>query len=192
MPPSSRSGTSVSHRTVRPSKLPGPGYPSHPVASMRQVTGWFPLNDVVSTSTAVTTPCTPSRTIAQSSPGPRRRRRVSHPSTSSPRGPYRPGCELQGPGSRRCSFSPKDSSLAATTVPPTQREARSHSPAAGPGKGVEFPVNGPSGASRRSAWVWAARTSSACWWSSRGRRRPPPAGRRPPRRPRPGRPARRG
>ena len=102
--------------------------------------------------------------MAQSSPGPPRRRRVSHPSTSSPRGPYRPGCQLHGPGSRRCSFSPKDSSLAATTVPPTQREARSCSPGRRARHGVQRRRStAPSAASRRSAWGRAGRTSSACW-----------------------------
>src|SRR4051794_41919644 len=74
-------------------------------------------------TTAETIPGTPSRTIAQSDPG-ERRRRVSQPSYSLPRWPN-PGSAWAGCGSTRFSLAAKNSSLAASTAPPSARLARS-------------------------------------------------------------------
>src|SRR3954471_9016332 len=70
-------------------------------------------------------PGTPSRTIAQSCPGDRRRR-VSQPSYSLPLCPK----SARATGSAvatRFSLAAKDSSFAATTAPPRARSARSGS-----------------------------------------------------------------
>ena len=82
------------------------------------------MKKLVSTSTEVIVPGVPRRTIAQSYPG-WRRRLVSQPSTISPRFPKRPRWWIAGPGLSRLSLSPKDSSLAARTLAPSQRAARS-------------------------------------------------------------------
>src|SRR5665647_1903347 len=62
--------------------------------------------------------------IAQSCPA-ERRLRVSHPSIHFPRSVYTPSRHSGAPGLRSDSFGAKNSSLAATTAPPSRSDARS-------------------------------------------------------------------
>ena len=82
------------------------------------------MKNAVSMTTRRTMPGQPSRTMAWSDPG-SRRRRVSQPSMIWPFGPKVCGWKTGGSALIRFSRAANSSSLAATTPPPSSREARS-------------------------------------------------------------------
>lgn len=102
----------------------GDGWPPAKHASTDACGGKLPLNQAVSMTTPRILPGRPSRTSAQSCPGPRRRA-VSQPSYSCPFGPNVSALKAGAHGLRRFSFAANDSSLAAITDPPRVRTARS-------------------------------------------------------------------
>jgi hypothetical protein len=82
------------------------------------------LKNAVSTTTPWMMPGTPSRTIAQSKPG-SRRRRVSQPSYTLPVCPNSSMAWVAGFGMIKFWRGANNSSLALTTLPARSREARS-------------------------------------------------------------------
>ena len=78
-------------------KPPTDGCPSSATPSTEASLGKLPVKWLVSTTTARTTPGAPSRTIAWSTPG-SRRRRVSQPSYTWPLAPKVRGAKTAGPG----------------------------------------------------------------------------------------------
>src|SRR5688500_6294081 len=123
--PSSLVSTSKgSHFGSVPDSHSAEGVPSMLAPSMLARSGKFPVKNVVSITTPRTTPAAPSRIMAQSCPGVRRRR-VSHPSIHLPRSVDAPSLPCGACGLSSDSFGAKNSSLAAMTAPPSRSDARS-------------------------------------------------------------------